>query len=174
MQHSLATSFTPLSSDFFKRSVRQMSSSPQRNSNTTQLMACGPPHVSCFLQTSACSEPSSMGVLHRVHPGCRPQFNKVLVAGLNQIHRPTLAAIGFDHSALLFHLPVKRKYNLRLKFKLSASAMSLDSLASLCANDAAPSIMYEIHVVSTVHQRYILPAPRDPHQLKTDVDVTLH
>ena len=60
------------------------------------------------------------------------QFDGGLVMELDLIHLSTAAGFGFDdHAAIRFHLPVKKKYNLCVNFKLSASAMNLDFLTCM-------------------------------------------
>ena len=94
-----------------------------------------------------------MGCFRLVHLGCLLQYDDVhwkdLAVALDLIHFPTAAGIGFDsRSALRFHLPVERKDNLCISFKLSASMMNLDFHTCLCVNGVAPSIMRDVHVVA--------------------------
>ena len=57
------------------------------------------------------------------------------MVGLDLIHLPTAAGIGFgNHAALRLHLPEKKKHNPCINFKLSISAMNLDFLTCLCVN----------------------------------------
>ena len=76
------------------------------------------------------------------------------MVGLDLTHLPTAARIDFDnHPVSRFHVPVKRKHNLCINFKLSASVMNLDFLTRFCVHGVAPSIMREIHVFSADAQR---------------------
>ena len=72
-----------------------------------------------------------LGFLHLVHQG----FGEVLVADLGLVHLPMVPRACFGRpSALRFHLPMKRKYNLCVNLKLSGFATKLDFFTCLCVS----------------------------------------